>query len=332
MIITLKGADFSKNNIGPLSSWLVSREIGDGARYSGPAYVVKGLSYNASVVIGAGYRLGAEGVKVYMGDVELENVVTFSEDRKTLTISIPQATGNIFVKVATESTAVYYTITYRYVDLEGNLLKEEETEKVLEGTERYFATENAPRFEDYIINAVNPTNIVVENDVVVTYTYAVNTPYWISEKLYGGSVGSGAGTSMLNTQYFFIDDANYVAELSGKSIQSIAITRANKSVTGAELILCLVPLDNTLPTAWEEKVSIPFSSDEISTIVTLDLETPLIIPSGYTLGYRSTKGNVFGGGTINSGYNRSDKYYSNNSATTFSPITMAPIDCKVKYV
>lgn len=224
MIITLKGADFSKNNIGPLSSWLISREIGDGARYSGPAYVVKGLSYNASVVIGAGYRLSAEGIKVYMGDVELENVVTFSEDNKTLIISIAEVTGNIFVKVATESAAAYYTITYKYVDVNGNSLMEDDVERVLGGTERYFSIENAPAVEWYEIESVSPTSVVINSDITVIYTYNdVRTnnimpiaryfinPYLKEGLLTTGSAAHRSGLFYLPTDSTVTFDTDYAA-------------------------------------------------------------------------------------------------------------------------
>lgn len=152
--------------------------------------------------------------------------------------------------------------------------------------------------------------------------------YWIAEKLSGGTIGSGAATSMLNTQWFYIDDAAYVAELSGKTVESIAFCTANKTASG-NIILSLVDLSNTLPTAWEDKITIPFSNDEISTIVTLDLETPFTVPAGYTIGYRSSTGNIFGGGSVVSGYNRSEKYYNNASATSSSSITLGSVDCKV---
>lgn len=103
MIITLKGADFSNNNIGPLSSWLISREIGDGARYSGPTYVSKGGVFSATIALAEGYRVVLEEVKILMGEVELDDVFTLSEDGKNLTININEVTGNIFIKIPTST-------------------------------------------------------------------------------------------------------------------------------------------------------------------------------------------------------------------------------------
>lgn len=155
--------------------------------------------------------------------------------------------------------------------------------------------------------------------------------YWIGEKLSGGTIGTGTPTSMLNTQYFYIDDAAYIAELSGKTIEAIAFGTGSKEVTG-NIILALVDRNNTLPTAWEEKATIAVTNtaDTLNTIMTVELETPFTIPEGYTLGYRTSKGNILGGGEIISGYKRDDKYYSNNTATEATSIKLGSFDCKVK--
>ena len=152
--------------------------------------------------------------------------------------------------------------------------------------------------------------------------------YWIAEKLSGGTIGSGAATSMLNTQWFYIDDSAYVAELSGKTVEAISFCTANKTASG-NIILSLVNLSNTAPSAWEDKITIPFSNDNISTIATVELDTPFTVPAGYTIGYRSSVGNIFGGGSVIAGYNRSEKYYNNAAATSSSSITMGSFDCRV---
>ena len=47
MIITLIGADFSLNNIGTLSTWTISRVLGDGATYDGVSYIDKNAALSA---------------------------------------------------------------------------------------------------------------------------------------------------------------------------------------------------------------------------------------------------------------------------------------------
>lgn len=154
--------------------------------------------------------------------------------------------------------------------------------------------------------------------------------YWIAEKLTGGTIGSGSATSMLNTQWFYIDDADYVAELAGKTVESIAFCTANKTASG-NVTLSLVDLSNPVPSAWEDKITFAFNNSNISTIATVDLETPFAVPSGYTIGYRSSVGNIFGGGYVIAGYKRTEKYYNSSTATSASPLNgYSPVDFKVK--
>lgn len=62
----------------------------------------------------------------------------------------------------------------------------------------------------------------------------------------------------------------------------------------------------------------------------LDLTEAVTVPNGYTIGYRSSKGNIFGGGTVNGSYKRDDYYYNNGTAETSTKITLCPIDFKVE--
>lgn len=171
MIITLKGADFSNNNIGPLSSWLVSREIGEGARYSGPVYVRKGAAFIATVVLASGYRLNGE-VAVTMGEENVSGAYEISEDKKTLTFSIAEVTGNISINVPTEYAQIYHTVTYAYLDEFGKAVKDPETVQVSDGTELYFDSEAIPVIKGWNFVSVNYTNLVVTDDVVIEFVYS----------------------------------------------------------------------------------------------------------------------------------------------------------------
>jgi hypothetical protein len=103
MIITLTGANFSANNIGTLSTWTISRVLGDGATYSGDTYVDKGAALNATVTIASGYELGSAGVTVTMGGNAVTSGITTSGN--TITIKINAVTGNVVIKVPTKNTA-----------------------------------------------------------------------------------------------------------------------------------------------------------------------------------------------------------------------------------
>ena len=100
MIITLKGANFANSNIGTLSTWTISRVLGDGATYEGVTYVDKNAAFNATVTIAEGYEVGAAGVTVTMGGVGQ----VYTIDGNVITISIASVTGNVVIKVPTKNT------------------------------------------------------------------------------------------------------------------------------------------------------------------------------------------------------------------------------------
>ena len=99
MIIKLKNADFSKNNIGTLSTWTITRVLGNGATYNGVAYVNKDAALNVTINIAEGYELGANGVTVTMGGEAVTSGI--SVDGNIITISIASVTGNVVIKVPT---------------------------------------------------------------------------------------------------------------------------------------------------------------------------------------------------------------------------------------
>ena len=119
--------------------------------------------------------------------------------------------------------------------------------------------------------------------------------------------------------------------LRNKTIKSIAIGTGSKASTGS-VILSLIPLSDTKPTNWEDISTIPVSNTDttLNTVMILDLAETVTVPEGYTIGYRATKGNIFGGGTVNGSYKRDEYYYNNATAETSTKIVMCPIDFKVE--
>lgn len=106
MIITIKGNApdiFKDSNIGTLSTWTISRVLGDGATYNGVSFVDKNAALSATVTIAEGYELGSAGVTVTMAGVPVTSGVTV--DGNTVTISIGSVTGNVVIKVPTKNTA-----------------------------------------------------------------------------------------------------------------------------------------------------------------------------------------------------------------------------------
>lgn len=103
MIITLRLADFSKSNIGTLSSWRITRSLGSGATYEGVTSVDKGAAFTATVTLAEGYEIGTAGVTITMGGTVLSGA--HSIEGNVITITIAEVTGNVLIKVPTINTA-----------------------------------------------------------------------------------------------------------------------------------------------------------------------------------------------------------------------------------
>jgi hypothetical protein len=103
MIITLKGADFSKHNIGTLSSWRISRSLGSGATYEGPTSVDKDAAFSATITLADGYEVSTAGVTITMGGTVLSGA--HAVEGNVITITIASVTGNVLIKVPTVNTA-----------------------------------------------------------------------------------------------------------------------------------------------------------------------------------------------------------------------------------
>lgn len=103
MIITLIGADFSKSNIGTLSSWIISRVLGDGATYAGPSYVDKDAALSATITLDEGYEIGSAGITITMGGTALDESC-YSVVDNVITFTIDSVTGSVVIKVPTLNT------------------------------------------------------------------------------------------------------------------------------------------------------------------------------------------------------------------------------------
>ena len=100
MIITLKGADFSSNNIGKLSTWTIFTTLGSGTTYEGVRMVDKGASFSALITLADGYEIGSAGVKVMMGSNNVTTSAVTIEGNE-IAISISAVTGHIMITVPT---------------------------------------------------------------------------------------------------------------------------------------------------------------------------------------------------------------------------------------
>ena len=71
-----------------------------------------------------------------------------------------------------EDTTVFYTITYNYVDVNGNQIKQPTEVKTTAGTVFTFNTASAESVEGYNIKSVSPSgSVTISGDTTVTFTY-----------------------------------------------------------------------------------------------------------------------------------------------------------------
>lgn len=100
MVIILNNAHFSSSNIGRLNTLRVFRNLGDGATYDGSDHATRGATFAATVYIADGYTVDISKVVITMGGGTVTGVATLA-DTNTISISIPNVTGNILVTVPT---------------------------------------------------------------------------------------------------------------------------------------------------------------------------------------------------------------------------------------
>lgn len=170
MIITLAKADFSKNNIGVLNSFVVLTDLAAGLVYNGVTAPEKNQPFSASIAINPGYAL--DEIIVSMGGVILEDVCMITSNG--VLIEIPSVTGMIVITASSYSTTEPAIITYNYVDTEGNVLRAAKSESATKGTTREFSTVGQPWVAGYEIASVSPESATIKSDVEVNYVYDVH--------------------------------------------------------------------------------------------------------------------------------------------------------------
>ena len=170
MIITLAKADFSKNNIGVLNSFVVLTDLAAGLVYNGVTAPEKNQPFSANIAISPGYAL--DEIVVSMGGVILEDVCMITSNG--VLIEIPSVTGMIVITASSYSTTEPAIITYNYVDTEGNVIRTAKTESATKGTTREFSIVGQPWVAGYEIASVSPESATIKSDVEVNYVYDVH--------------------------------------------------------------------------------------------------------------------------------------------------------------
>lgn len=105
MIITLKNADFSKNNINSLlTTWPISKTLRGVTASNSATSVEKGAGYTCTFTIQEGYELKVANVVVKMGDAMQMLTWSSVEAGGQATLSIPSVTAAISISI--KATAI----------------------------------------------------------------------------------------------------------------------------------------------------------------------------------------------------------------------------------
>jgi hypothetical protein len=184
MIITLKGANFAKSNIGTLSTYSI-RFSGAGVTNSNTSVDRESnTGYTTTITLGTGYELNGS-ITVTMGGTDITSTAV-----NGLTITIPtKVTGNVVITVPTKNTAgggdpenpgsgevvEPDTPTSNYTLIHGN--------KYSSG------------FEDNTARAsISPLTIVVPTGVTITNKSTIKWAYYTGVNTNNMPSGSGSGT------------------------------------------------------------------------------------------------------------------------------------------
>ncbi len=338
MIITLIGADFSKSNIGTLSSWIISRVLGDGATYAGPLYVDKDAALNATVTLDEGYEIGSDGITITMGGTVLDESY-YSIVDNVITFTIDSVTGSVVIKVPTLNTNVpNYTFTINPIPTDATVTLSATGYPDVSGTGSQSITVADGIIVNWSVSAdgyaeQNGTwtaNGIDENKAVTLLGEA----YWVGEKLSGKAHGTGTASSYLGTQLYYITDEAAISELSEKPIDKMAFNFASKSgadTPAGTITVYLVNLNNSTPANWEAKAEIPVESYTAGSQKEFDI-TPFVVPAGYTIGYKASKTNILGGGYMMQDYKIGGAYYESEDATSSKDAALGGVDVHIQGV
>lgn len=193
MWFKLAGADFSKNNLGTMSS-ISSSYLIDYTGLTGMSGSPSSVSYAGSdagtsksvtvtVTITSGYTfkngstISASGGKtgtVFTADKDYTGGQTFTFSMaitaNTKLIGVAEATGGS----SSGGDTTKYTITYKYMS-GSTEVKTQTTEQVTAGTTKTFSTSNAPSVSGYTCSSVSPSGQqTINSDITVTYNYTAN--------------------------------------------------------------------------------------------------------------------------------------------------------------
>lgn len=116
------------------------------------------------------------------------------------------------------ANVTYYTVTYKYVDSEGNLIKADTTQNVAEGVTINAVTSSAPNIDGYKIASVSPSGAVtVNSNITITYTYTAHVEDWYVNVT---SLSAFTGSTSSANYSFVYTHEDTIAAMIGKPINA----------------------------------------------------------------------------------------------------------------
>ena len=205
--------------------------------------------YIKGVSAGESYTATLSGVinnlAVKMGGIDIATDVF---DTSTNTITIPSVTGDIIIDESGTVSGTYFTITYNYVNSDGESIQDTTTEVVASGAVKTFSTSNAPYISGYDVTDVSISGEqTITEDLTVTYTYAVSSATWYVDHRnnidsFTASVNiAGRGWTYLETnpayEAIVNKPINAAAFFTTKTSQDVAVMKMSaKNATEGTLI------------------------------------------------------------------------------------------------
>ena len=125
MIITLKDANFSKNNIGTLSTWGITKILRGVSTTDTITRVNKNESYTATFIVSDGYVFNT--CEVFMGGNDITNLLVWNDSHTSAILNIPKVTGNVYINIVALSETIVGTqpipvTPYIRYDVEGETI------------------------------------------------------------------------------------------------------------------------------------------------------------------------------------------------------------------
>jgi hypothetical protein len=122
-----------------------------------------------------------------------------------------------------------YTITYVYRNMNGVAIKDSTSEVVLGETLKTFSTSDAPIIDGYTIHSVSPSEVTINKDLTVIYTYSTDGVVEDGDVLWYTNLAEASPRNEIsgnNTGAYFYSTPSTIASYVGRPINMIKLQPA----------------------------------------------------------------------------------------------------------